>query len=820
MATKDFKATAMSGSLTRLTTGETYLIAGQNITIVTGSDDRVTVSGTAGGITSGSFNVPTPANFVTTASLSVAGEDGVTASVSNIGTDVYFYVSGSKSSVVPRGGETGKIAVFGGDLVVSGTLYAERQVIEVDETVDGDFLVSGSAVISKELTIKGAKGVGAYAAGLHFDGATHSAIVWDTGDAAIYESSGGLFLNADSKVMIMSGGSGLSNDEAAATDVSFYVSGAQGSHNELGRLRGTALFGGDVVMSGSLYVRGSEDDGVTSAAITLNSNARSSIVWDSGPDSLQPDASIYESGEELVLSGAKGIKFQAGQDPSANGHLYITGSTDNGSAVVYVNPGTEDIDFRAYTENGAKLQVDAGTDTILVRTANGGTGDLFRVIQYSTWDYDIFTVSTSETVVNEDSISNHDFRVETNTKTHALFVDAGTDQVLILSGGSGDSSNEAAGADVAFYVSGSVGSKGTSVKGTTLFGGDMQISGALHIAGTTDVYESGESVSIILNSRPDVASTSRIVWDTNTDGAYAPDAQIYETGGDLYLSASDDVRIRGEFGDVVVECADDMMMRPGDRFTITEDSAASGKFVEVYAQPSAATFHSVFDIDGSNGIIINDAGESAYDFRVETNNKTHALFTDAGTDQVLILSGGSGNSSNEATAADVNFYVSGSVGSAGTATRGTALFGGDVIISGSLMAKQTEIVYGEYLDSSGALKEFLPLQSSASELTSPNLYTQIVMPFKGRLRKVMLRSTLTPGSTIVGFHKASDGSTVINALSPTETQTINMSVADTSYVFTFFSSTYNEGDIIGFSVDPTTAHGAVNFSIVLENEVF
>ena len=72
------------------------------------------------------------------------------------------------------------------------------------------------------------------------------------------------------------------------------------------------------------------------------------------------------------------------------------------------------------------------------------------------------------------------------------------------------------------------------------------------------------------------------------------------------------------------------------------------------------------------------------DFRIESSNKTHAFTVDAGTDQVLILSGGSGRSFNESGANDVNFYVSGSVGSRGTITRGTSVFGGDVVVSGSL----------------------------------------------------------------------------------------------------------------------------------------
>ena len=72
------------------------------------------------------------------------------------------------------------------------------------------------------------------------------------------------------------------------------------------------------------------------------------------------------------------------------------------------------------------------------------------------------------------------------------------------------------------------------------------------------------------------------------------------------------------------------------------------------------------------------------DFRIETSNKTHAFTVDGGTNQVLILSGGSGRSFNEPGANDVNFYVSGSVDSRGTAVRGTSVFGGDVVVSGTL----------------------------------------------------------------------------------------------------------------------------------------
>jgi hypothetical protein len=52
--------------------------------------------------------------------------------------------------------------------------------------------------------------------------------------------------------------------------------------------------------------------------------------------------------------------------------------------------------------------------------------------------------------------------------------------------------------------------------------------------------------------------------------------------------------------------------------------------------------------------------------------------------QVLVMSGGSGASANEANYTDTNFFVSGSIGSRGTNIRGTAVFGGDMSVSGTI----------------------------------------------------------------------------------------------------------------------------------------
>ena len=136
----------------------------------------------------------------------------------DVGIDTFLFVSGSKGSkdTADRG-----VTLFGGDVVISGTLYAESQVIEVDKSVAGDFVVnrldSGNSV--NTLFTKGDTNL----VGFHDDNST-----------------------------------GYSQDK---TDINFYVSGSIDGKDSSSD-RGVAVFGGDVVISGTLYdANGSEISG-------------------------------------------------------------------------------------------------------------------------------------------------------------------------------------------------------------------------------------------------------------------------------------------------------------------------------------------------------------------------------------------------------------------------------------------------------------------------------------------------------------------------------------------------------------------------------
>ena len=58
------------------------------------------------------------------------------------------------------------------------------------------------------------------------------------------------------------------------------------------------------------------------------------------------------------------------------------------------------------------------------------------------------------------------------------------------------------------------------------------------------------------------------------------------------------------------------------------------------------------------------------------------MIEDAENSQMLIMSGGAAGDPDESLGADISFFVSGAIGSKATAVNGTALFGGDTVVSG------------------------------------------------------------------------------------------------------------------------------------------
>lgn len=220
-------------------------------------------------LASGGISGTTAGMAIYSASNASNLEGGISdgAIFNNVGSDVFLFVSGTANIT---NSNRSNVTLFGGDVVVSGTIYAERQVIEVDETTTGSLLVSGSLFVSRSATINQGLNVNNSLSNVETNifNRFGSAIKVSSGpfDEIVVNEEGSrtsFRVESDTKthavfvqgttgqVLILSGGAPASPDELNYSDTAFFVSGSVGSKDTT--TRGTSVFGGDVVISGALH---------------------------------------------------------------------------------------------------------------------------------------------------------------------------------------------------------------------------------------------------------------------------------------------------------------------------------------------------------------------------------------------------------------------------------------------------------------------------------------------------------------------------------------------------------------------------------------
>ena len=142
---------------------------------------------------------------------------------------------------------------------------------------------------------------------------------------------------------------------------------------------------------------------------------------------------------------------------------------------------------------------------------------------------------------------------------------------------------------------------------------------------------------------------------------------------------------------------------------------------------------------------------------------------------------------------------------------------GDDINESTLVLKH--VYKAKYSYSADTQRVFIRWGANGSNVT-PGVNNRFIMPATGKLKKVLIRSDGTPGSTEVGLHKSSDGTEDISTTA-VETQTVNLSTANTVATATFTNSAaFSANDIICISVNPTSNHQNVDLTIILELDAF
>lgn len=467
----------LSGSLTRLSDGTSYLIAGSNVTITSASNGSVTISSTGGGGGGTSYFVdPSAGKLNATGSLSLAGALGSGHITSNIGADTFFFVSGSKGSI---GTSTVGTSVFGGDVKVSGSLHVGKygesgrsltlsgtfnQIVE--ETAAAFYVKDGSALGGPDENLfaidNDAKSIGFYTSPTkHFEVASYS------------PASMVLFLSG-------SGASGSPNPKNFA-DTSFYVSGSIGSKN--GTSAGAAVFGGDVVSSGSitsqLGLSGSLTklaDGtsylVAGANVTITSASNGSVTISSTGGGGGGGSSYFSDPVTGKLNTTGSLSLAGNLGPAHT-------TADVGSDVFFFSSGS----MGTITNKGSNLSLFGGdvasSGSFLALSQNG-----FALMNLANSDLYIRNRVQGGTFVAS---------VNTSAGNTVNFLDvrpngmATGSVAAIFPGLYAGTSSPFTSHDTTFFVSGKRSAKGGNTRGTSVFGGDMMISGSTYLGtDTTD----------------------------------------------------------------------------------------------------------------------------------------------------------------------------------------------------------------------------------------------------------------------------------------------------------------------------------------------
>jgi hypothetical protein len=203
--------------------------------------------------------------------------------------------------------------------------------------------------------------------------------------------------------------------------------------------------------------------------------------------------------------------------------------------------------------------------------------------------------TTGGITVNEDSLD-RDFRVESENNTHMLFVDAYNDTVNI--GGNTQLGRFAVEKNSTYsqqYVA---------------------------VQFDDDASTTHKSAGLMVASQAQ-ASTTESKYNTAWIGLINRDPRIATSGHGTssYMALTTENSEQGTYGTGRID------------FYIRNSSAYS--FPNTTA-PSNFWMPSLFQINSNGAVVVNDSSQAAGDFRVESDNNTHALFVDAGTSRVGI----------------------------------------------------------------------------------------------------------------------------------------------------------------------------------------
>ena len=215
------------------------------------------------------------------------------------------------------------------------------------------------------------------------------------------------------------------------------------------------------------------DDNATAADLTFNVDG--DITLDPVGGNVLVDgnlsASANISGSELYATRLE-LRNVGG---STEQKIYFRGAThdDVKDAEISFDDNSSGAQLLTIQVGGQEFMRFSEASNDILEINEGETAN-FKFIVNNT-NGEVITCDNGEVVINQDGQPNTDFRVESNQKTRAIFLDSNDQYLRFL-----EDTTAINAADTAIFFSGTVGQRGGAIRNVAVFGGDVVLSGALH----------------------------------------------------------------------------------------------------------------------------------------------------------------------------------------------------------------------------------------------------------------------------------------------------------------------------------------------------
>ena len=314
--------------------------------------------------------------------------------------------------------------------------------------------------------------------------------------------------------------------------------------------------------------------------------------------------------------------------------LHVTSGDGSGAfRVEQTNPSASGNAWQSLFEDDSSADQGSGNSMIYINSnrPNTSVGKVLRVIGNGKVSEYFSILDTGEVVVNNSSLSTADFRVESDSTSHALFVDAGNNAVGLMTSSTTSGRGDVGVGGMMFFEPGGIAFDTTNPRPTLKRGGD----GAFQIAAGSD-----SSSKVQLYTAP---SSGGVLVENFT---VMPDGEI-RTGGDNSASQTLNFRTSSTAGRSVIKGikrTDSGSVNAMSQLQLmaTGTNSYIGQFKVVLN--GTDTYNSTnqqncADFRGDSGLVLNQSGYANLDFRVESDSNANAFVVDAGTSIVRIGAG-------------------------------------------------------------------------------------------------------------------------------------------------------------------------------------